>query len=126
MSGRTAAVVYLLHFDRPYKHAGLLAVVIDAGIGSILARTWPGSRTRERQINKQRGASRCCPVYSVRPRDRGTRTRVPRPRQGIRVGQEAAERSTDQAATRTGRAAAVRTGVLVALIDVTRREGSEA
>ena len=94
-------------------------MVIDAGIGSILARPWPGTRTRERQINKQRGASRCCPDYSVRPRDGGTRTRVPRPRQGIRVGQEAAERSSDQAATRTDRGAAVRTGVLAALFDVT-------
>lgn len=61
--------VYLLHFDRPYRHARhyvgwtsnldgrlaehtaghgarLLAVVHAAGIGWHLARTWPGSRAR--------------------------------------------------------------------------------
>jgi predicted GIY-YIG superfamily endonuclease len=83
--------VYLLHFDTPYKHARhyigwtddlparltahasghgarLLAVVKDAGIGWSLARTWPGSRSRERQIKNQGGASRCCPLCGVHPR----------------------------------------------------------
>lgn len=85
--------VYLLHFDRPYKHAAhyigwarpgrlaarlqehadgggarLTQVVAAAGIGWQLARTWPGSRRRERQIKKQGGASRCCPVCGVTPR----------------------------------------------------------
>jgi hypothetical protein len=88
-----AGVVYLLHFDRPYKHARhylgwtaaghldsriaahrsgqaarLMAVVEAAGIGFELARTWPGGRTRERQIKRQGGASRCCPMCGVRPR----------------------------------------------------------
>ncbi|MBO0885357.1 MAG: hypothetical protein J2P17_34495, partial [Mycobacterium sp.] len=64
--------VYLLHFDRPYKHARhylgwardletrltahqtghgarLLEVIQQAGISWTLARTWPGTRIRERQ-----------------------------------------------------------------------------
>lgn len=83
--------IYLLHFDRPYRHARhyigwainlntrlaahergqgarLLAVVRSAGIGWQLARTWPGDRTRERQIKTQGGASRCCPLCGVTPR----------------------------------------------------------
>jgi predicted GIY-YIG superfamily endonuclease len=83
--------VYLLHFDKPYRHARhyigwtddmaarlakhetgagarLLAVVHAAGIGWQLARTWPGGRTRERQIKRQGGASRCCPLCGVKPR----------------------------------------------------------
>ena len=78
-------VVYLLHFDRRYRHAGhytgwtedlaarlahhavgdgarLLAVVHQAGISWQLARTWPGPRVRERQIKRQGGASRRCPL----------------------------------------------------------------
>lgn len=92
-----AGTVYLLHFDRPYAHAKhylgwttdlparlaehaagrgarLLAVVHAAGIGWRLARTWPGSRARERQLKRQGGASRCCPACGVRPR-----TPTPRP-----------------------------------------------
>jgi predicted GIY-YIG superfamily endonuclease len=87
----TAGIVYLLHFDRSYRHARhylgwttdlaarlaehargqgarLLAVVREAGIGWRLARTWPGTRRRERQIKNQGGASRCCPLCGVRPR----------------------------------------------------------
>jgi hypothetical protein len=88
-----AGVVYLLHFDRPYKHARhylgwaaaghldsriaahrggqgarLMAVIKAAGIGFRVARTWPGSRARERQIKRQGGASRCCPLCGVKPR----------------------------------------------------------
>jgi predicted GIY-YIG superfamily endonuclease len=92
----TAAVpgpgtVYLIHFDRRYKHAGhylgwtsdlaarlaehargqgarLMAVIRDAGITWQLARTWPGTRRRERQLKKRGGASRFCPLCGVRPR----------------------------------------------------------
>lgn len=87
----TAGTVYLLHFERRYKHAGhyigwtsdlparladhaaghgarLLAVIQAAGIGWTLARTWPGSRVRERQLKRQGGASRRCPLCGVRPR----------------------------------------------------------
>ena len=78
--------VYLVHLDEPFGHArhylgyaspgnlhsrlahhaagsgaNLLRHVAKAGIGWQLARTWPGSRSRERQL-KARGHSRCCPV----------------------------------------------------------------
>lgn len=77
--------VYLLHFAQRYKHAGhyigstnsltkrlaehqngrgarLLAVVHAAGISWVLARTWEGGKRRERQLKKQAGASRLCPI----------------------------------------------------------------
>jgi predicted GIY-YIG superfamily endonuclease len=77
--------VYLLHFDRPYKHArhytgwtdnlasrlaahekgngaNLLAVAHAAGIKWQLARTWQGTRATERKIKRQGGASRSCPL----------------------------------------------------------------
>jgi predicted GIY-YIG superfamily endonuclease len=83
--------VYLLHFDRPYRHAShyrgssddlparlrahergqgarLLAVVRAAGIGWTLARTWPGGRERERQLKRQGGAARQCPLCGITPR----------------------------------------------------------
>jgi hypothetical protein len=81
-------VVYLLHFDRPFGHARhytgwvttrtyllprlgahtdgvgarLMQVIAEAGIGFRLARTWDGGRTRERQLKRQGGASRRCPI----------------------------------------------------------------
>lgn len=78
-------VVYLLHLDPPYKHARhylgwtqdlaqrlerhragtgarLIEVATQAGSAFRLARTWEGTRTRERQIKRQGGASRCCPI----------------------------------------------------------------
>ncbi len=78
-------MVYLLHFDKRYKHAGhylgstcdlearltlhaagrgarLLHVVQTAGITWRLARTWPGGKAKERQLKKQRGASRYGPI----------------------------------------------------------------
>ncbi len=83
--------VYLLHFDRPYRHAThytgwtedlparlaehaagrgarLIAVIQSAGIGWTLARTWPGTRAYERRLKRQGGASRRCPLCGVRPR----------------------------------------------------------
>jgi len=77
--------VYLLHFSQRYKHvshytgstnnltkrldqhakgqgARLLAVVHAAGITWTLARTWEGGRQRERQLKRQGGASRRCPL----------------------------------------------------------------
>ncbi len=79
-------VVYLVHFSEPYRHARhytgwtggelearlaehkagrgarLLQVVAQAGIGWTLARTWEGTRQRERQLKRQGGASRRCPI----------------------------------------------------------------
>ncbi len=86
--------IYLLHFDHPYKHARhytgwtgssesltarlarhaagdgarLLAVAHAAGITWQLARTWEGPRARERQLKRQGGASRHCPMCGVKPR----------------------------------------------------------
>jgi predicted GIY-YIG superfamily endonuclease len=91
--------VYLLHFDRPYRHARhytgwtsdldhrlaehaagrgarLLAVIHAAGIGWQLARTWPGTRTAERALKRQGGASRRCPLCGIHP----TQRRSARPR----------------------------------------------
>jgi predicted GIY-YIG superfamily endonuclease len=96
-----SGTVYLLHFEQPYKHARhylgwtddltarlaahqaghgarLLAVVKAAGITWHLARTWPGSRARERQLKRQGGASRRCPLCGVRPRT-PTPDRTPTP-----------------------------------------------
>lgn len=83
--------VYLLHFDRPYRHARhytgwtedlparsadhragrgarLLEVLRDNGIGFELARTWDGTRRRERQLKQEGGASRRCPMCGITPR----------------------------------------------------------
>jgi predicted GIY-YIG superfamily endonuclease len=83
--------IYLLHFDRPYRHARhylgwtdnleqrlalhtkgqgarLLAVIAAHGIGWTLARTWTGTRTHERQLKNQGGASRRCPACGITPR----------------------------------------------------------
>ena len=43
-------------------------MVREAGIGWQLARMWPGSRARERQIKRQGGHARHCPLCGVRPR----------------------------------------------------------
>jgi hypothetical protein len=87
--------VYLLHFSRPYRHprhytgwasdlaarladhddgrgARLTAVAKAAGITWTLARTWPGTRARERQLTNQGGASRHCPTCK---KERSTMTR---------------------------------------------------
>lgn len=86
-----SGTVYLLHFDHPYRHARhymgwtanldarldehrrghgarLLAVVAANGINWQLARTWPGTRARERQLKKFGGHARKCPLCGVTPR----------------------------------------------------------
>jgi hypothetical protein len=45
--------------------ARLLEVVHQAGISWQLARVWPGPRARERQLKRQGGASRRCPLCKV-------------------------------------------------------------
>lgn len=97
----TDGTIYLLHFDEPYVHAHhylgwtagddvthrlaehaagrgarLLAVVASAGIGWRLARTWPGTRARERQLKRQRGFSRLCPLCGVVPTTQEDRDRL--------------------------------------------------
>lgn len=80
-------IVYLLHFDRPYRHARhylgstadlparlashrdtpdvrLLRVLKEEGIGFTLARTWPGNRKDERRM-KGRGLAPLCPMCQV-------------------------------------------------------------
>jgi predicted GIY-YIG superfamily endonuclease len=94
--------VYLLHFDQRYEHAGhytgwaedldrrlaehlggraaqLIEVITQAGIGFRLARTWPGvTRARERQLKRQGGASRYCPICQADRKARGLPRRPPR------------------------------------------------
>lgn len=79
--------VYLIHFDRPYKHAkhyigfaefgnlkkrieehrkgsgcNLIKVVNEAGIGWKVVRVWRNvDRNFERRKKNQGGASKCCP-----------------------------------------------------------------
>jgi predicted GIY-YIG superfamily endonuclease len=96
--------VYLLHFDQRYEHAGhytgwaedldrrlaehlggraarLIEVITQAGIGFRLARTWPGvTRARERQLKRQGGASRYCPICQEDRKARGLPRRPPRDR----------------------------------------------
>jgi hypothetical protein len=50
------------------RGARLLAAALGAGITWELARTWPGTRARERQLKRQGGASRRCPLCGVTPR----------------------------------------------------------
>jgi predicted GIY-YIG superfamily endonuclease len=90
----STGTVYLLHFDRPYRHARhytgwatdldtrlaehaagrgarLLAVAHAAGIGWTLARTWPDTtRHTERALKHQGGASRRCPLCGIHPHTR--------------------------------------------------------
>jgi predicted GIY-YIG superfamily endonuclease len=83
-------VIYLLHFDRPYKHAKhytgwtedlldrldrhaagrgarLVEVIWQAGIGFTLVRLCEGTRRRERAIKNDGGAARYCPACTPRP-----------------------------------------------------------
>ena len=95
-SGRhPLGTVYLFHFDQRYEHAGhytgwaedldhrvaehqagrgarLIEVITQAGISFRLARTWPGvTRARERQLKRQGGASRHCPICQEDRKARG-------------------------------------------------------
>jgi predicted GIY-YIG superfamily endonuclease len=83
-------IVYLLHFTERYRRAGhylgyteddlearmhlhesgaganLVRVIVEAGIDFELARTWNGTRARERAVKAQGGASRLCPLCKGR------------------------------------------------------------
>jgi predicted GIY-YIG superfamily endonuclease len=92
VSRTLTGTVYLLHFDTPLKHARhytgwsanlslrlaehasghgarLTEVVAGLGIGWTLARTWPNvTRSYERRLKNQGGASRRCPLCGIKPR----------------------------------------------------------
>lgn len=76
---------YLIHFDRPYKHARhylgyshdlparlaahaagtgarLMQVVQQAGITWQLARTWKGGRTLEARLKRNHSGVQLCPI----------------------------------------------------------------
>jgi hypothetical protein len=79
-------VVYLLHFQAPYRHARhylgwtanlerrlarhqaghgspLVAAVVGAGIAVELAATWPGDRHDERRLHRRKNSPRqLCPI----------------------------------------------------------------
>lgn len=80
-------MVYLIHFDKPYRHAQhyigytvdldhriydhqhnvngarLLQVVRNTGINFRVVRTWPeGDRTFERRLKNRKNARKLCPV----------------------------------------------------------------
>jgi predicted GIY-YIG superfamily endonuclease len=92
MTRQPPGVIYLLHFDRPYKHAKhytgwtedlldrldrhaagrgarLVEVIWQAGIGFTLVRLCEGTRRTERAIKNDGGASRYCPACTLHPRD---------------------------------------------------------
>ena len=84
-------IIYLLHFDRPYKHAQhylgwsqkplarlaehakgsgsrLVQVVQAAGISWQLVRAWHGTRSDERRLKKSGAVKRQCPICHANPR----------------------------------------------------------
>lgn len=85
MASHVQGTVYLLHFDRPYRHAAhyigwtqdlearlrehqcgtgarLVEVAVNAGISFELARTWPGDRFLERRIKNLKSGRSVCPI----------------------------------------------------------------
>lgn len=84
-------IIYLLHLEQPFGHskhytgwtinlenrlsehragrgARLLELCGASGIGFQVARTWTGTRARERALKRQGGARRRCPICGVKPR----------------------------------------------------------
>jgi predicted GIY-YIG superfamily endonuclease len=57
-----------LQEHRAGRGARLIQVITAAGISFTVARTWQGDRRRERQIKRQGGASRICPICKARRR----------------------------------------------------------
>jgi predicted GIY-YIG superfamily endonuclease len=85
-------VIYMLHFDQPYRHARhyvgwtedlldrldrhatghgarLIAVIWQAGIGFSAVRICEGTRTTERAIKNAGGSVRYCPTCTTHPRN---------------------------------------------------------
>ncbi len=52
------------------RGARLVEVIIDAGIGFTLARTWQGDRGLERALKRRRMAPRYCPICRAQRRRR--------------------------------------------------------
>ena len=92
MTGQQPGVIYMLCFDRYYRHAKhyvgwtddlfdrldrhakgtgarLVAVIWQAGIGFTLVRLCEGTRRDERAIKNAGGAVRYCPACTPRPRN---------------------------------------------------------
>jgi predicted GIY-YIG superfamily endonuclease len=82
---KAPGTVYLIHFNRAYKHARhylgysehldkritdhlcgmgarLMEVVTNARIEWKVCRTWPGDRALERQLKNRKEAPKLCPV----------------------------------------------------------------
>lgn len=82
---KTQGTVYLIHFNRAYKHARhylgyseqfdkritdhlcgmgarLMEVITNAGIEWHVSRTWPGDRKLERQLKNHHNAPKLCPI----------------------------------------------------------------
>jgi predicted GIY-YIG superfamily endonuclease len=101
-AAQDASLVYLLHLDPPYKHARhylgstsdlvarleahragrgarLMEVVKQAGGSFHLVRTWPGGKTREREIKDRHDMPRLCPECSPQPQPARHRDRQPAP-----------------------------------------------
>ena len=86
MSEGEVGTIYLLHFDRPYRHAQhylgwtsnleqrlaahrngkagarLMEVIAEKGIGFQVARTWTGTRSDERRKKVSGHSVRSCPI----------------------------------------------------------------
>ena len=90
MTRHQLGIIYMLHFDRPYRHARhytgwtadlldrldahatghgarLVEVIWQAGIGFTLIRLCEGTRATERAIKNAGGAPRYCPACTPRP-----------------------------------------------------------
>ena len=88
------SVVYLLHLDKPLRHAKhylgfaaddlparlerhasgqgarMLAVCVERGITWQLVRTWQGDRNFERRLKNRRETPRLCPVCNPKALNR--------------------------------------------------------
>ena len=85
MATSPKGTIYLIHFNRAYKHARhylgysehldkritdhlcgmgarLMEVVTQAGIEWRVSRTWPGDRRLERHLKNRKDAPRLCPT----------------------------------------------------------------
>lgn len=64
-TGHAADLAARLDLHRSGNGAAIMAEVARRGIAWQVARTWPGDRSRERQIKRQGGASRHCPLCKI-------------------------------------------------------------